>query len=219
MMKKILILAEGQTEEAFIKNLLAPYLWNKNIFCIPKIARTKRVKSGFQFKGGIVSYEKVKNDINRLLQDSSAAMVTTMIDYYGFSDIVPYKNSVKGRTCFERIHCLEELFRKDIDNSKFLPYLQLHEFEAMLFVSPEAAAETLLEPRKAADIFKIKNKFKSPEEIDDNPSSAPSKRFYGIFPGYEKVLDGPVIIGKIGLEKIRKECAHFNRWITALEKL
>lgn len=68
-MKKILILAEGQTEETFVKNILAPHLWSKEIFCIPKLATTKRVKSGADFKGGIVSYEKLKRDIRHLLQD------------------------------------------------------------------------------------------------------------------------------------------------------
>ena len=75
-MKKILVLVEGQTEEVFVKNVLSPYFWDKHIFCIPKIAITKLVKSGPHFKGGIVSYEKVRNDINRLLRDSSAAMVS-----------------------------------------------------------------------------------------------------------------------------------------------
>jgi hypothetical protein len=218
-MKKILVLVEGQTEEAFVKNVLSPYFWNKQIFCIPKIAVTKLVKSGPHFKGGIVSYEKVKNDIKRLLRDSSATMVTTMIDYYGFASLVPFKNAIRGRSGSDRVQSLEELFRKDIDDSRFLPYLQLHEFEAMVFVSPEAAAETLMIPGKKDEMLKIKKNFKSPEDIDDNPSSTPSQRLYKIFPDYEKVADGPVIVEKIGLKKIREECAHFNRWVTRLEKL
>jgi len=146
-------------------------------------------------------------------------MVTTMIDYYGFASLVPFKNAIRGRYGFDRVQSLEELFRKDIDDSRFLPYLQLHEFEAMVFVSPEAAAETLLEPGKKKEMLKIKRKFKSPEDINDNPSSTPSQRLCKIFPDYEKVADGPVIVAKIGLKKIREECAHFNRWITRLEKL
>ena len=218
-MKKILVLVEGQTEEQFVKNVLSPYFWDKHIFFIPKIAITKLVKSGPHFKGGIVSYGKVKNDIKRLLRDSSAAVVTTMIDYYGFASLVPFKNAVRGRYGFDRVQSLEELFRKDIDDSRFLPYLQLHEFEAMVFVSPETAAETLMKPGKKNEILKIKRKFKSPEDINDNPSLTPSQRLCKIFPDYEKVADGPVIVGKIGLKKIKEECAHFNRWITRLEKL
>ncbi|MCP5102801.1 MAG: DUF4276 family protein [bacterium] len=218
-MKKILVLVEGQTEEVFVKNVLSPYFWDRQIFCIPKIAITKLVKSGPHFKGGIVSYEKVKNDIKRLLRDSSAVMVTTMIDYYGFASLVPFKNAIRGRSGFDRVRSLEELFRKDIDDDRFLPYLQLHEFESMVFVSPEAVVETLMKPGKKDEILKIKRKFTSPEEINDNPSSTPSKRLYKIFPDYEKVADGPVIVEKIGLKKIREECAHFNRWVTELEKL
>jgi hypothetical protein len=76
-----------------------------------------------------------------------------------------------------------------------------------------------MKPGKKDEMLKIKRKFKSPENIDDNPSSTPSKRLYKIFPDYEKVADGPIIVERIGLKKIREECAHFDRWVTRLEKL
>jgi hypothetical protein len=218
-MKKILILVEGQTEERFVKDVLAPYLRSKDIFCIPTIATTRRVKSGPDFKGGVVSYKKVKADIQRLLRDSSAGIVTTLIDYYGFASLVPFRNSIEGNSCFERVRSLEELFGKDINNARFLPYFQLHEFEAMLFVSPQEIANTFPGTKKNKEISKIKNHFKSPEEIDDNPETAPSKRLLKLFPEYQKTSDGPLIIKRIGLERIRNECDHFGRWVTQLEDL
>lgn len=77
----------------------------------------------------------------------------------------------------------------------------------------------LMEPGKKSKVLKIRNQFNSPEEIDDNPNTSPSKRILGIFPGYQKVFDGPLIVGKIGLQKIRDECVHFNDWVTKLETL
>ena len=216
-MKKILILVEGQTEERFVKDVLTPYLELRNIWCIPKIATTKSVKSGPDFKGGIVSYPKVKSEIQRLLNDSNAVLVTTLIDYYGFASLVPFRNSIQGTSCFERVRSLEELFVKDINNHRFLPYLQLHEFEAMLFVSPRAISTAFPDQGKEDEILKIKKEFNSPEEIDDNPQTAPSKRLSKIYPNYQKNSDGPLILRRIGLDYIRKECNHFNNWVTQLE--
>lgn len=83
MTKKIIILVEGQTEERFAKGILAPYLLTKKIVLAVTILNTKTVKDGANFKGGIINYDKVKNDLTRLFHDSSAKLVTTMFDYYG----------------------------------------------------------------------------------------------------------------------------------------
>ncbi len=219
LMSKVLILVEGQTEETFVRDILAPYLSRKGVYCIPKLATTKRVKSGSDFKGGITSYPKIKDDILRLLHDSSAALVTTMIDFYGFASNVPFRDAVEGNTCFERVSSLEALFKKDINNPRFFPYLQLHEFEAMVFVSPGAVALTLRERDKESRVTSIKREFNSPEEIDDNPETTPSKRLTKVFPSYQKPLHGPLIAKRIGFEAIRKECSHFNRWVEHLENL
>lgn len=218
-MTRILILVEGQTEETFVRDVLAPYFFSRNVYCIPKIATTKRVKSGPDFKGGIVSYDKAKNDIIRLLGDTNAVVVTTMIDYYRFTSRVPYKDSIKGQSCFERVSSLEHLFKKDINNEKFWPYLQTHEFEAMLFVSPDTIANSLVESNKIPNLLEINNQFKSPEEINDNPETTPSRRLEKIFPHYRKVVHGPLITKRIGLDNIRAKCEHFNQWLIKLESL
>ncbi len=219
MKKKILVLVEGQTEETFVRDILYPYFFNNGLALIPKLATTKRVKVGPDFKGGIVSYNKVKNDLLRLLGDSSATAVTTMIDFYGFSSIVPFRNEMQGNTCYERVDSLEVKFREDIDNLKFIPYLQLHEFEALIFVSPQITANAMLIPDKEQTINSIKNAFNSPEEIDDNPSTIPSRRIISVFKNYQKAWHGPMITKRIGLNALRQECEHFNNWITCLENL
>lgn len=149
----------------------------------------------------------------------TAAKVTTMIDFYGFSAIAPFKDSIRGETSAERVTCLEELFKDDIGDPGFLPYLQLHEFEALVFVSPADAAAALTEKKKEGNLLKIKNECGSPEEIDDNPETASSKRLQKILPSYNKAVHGPIIIKRIGFARIRRECPHFDDWVTRLENL
>jgi len=88
-MKRVLILAEGQTEERFVKDILQPHLLVLGIAIQPKIATTKRVKSGPDFKGGITDFKKVEDDLRRLLGDTGATMVTTLLDFYGFPKDFP----------------------------------------------------------------------------------------------------------------------------------
>lgn len=80
-MKRVLVLVEGQTEETFVKRVLGEHLSRFGVYAAPTIAATKRVKSGKKFKGGVVSYARARRDLLRLLGDSGAAAVTTMIDY------------------------------------------------------------------------------------------------------------------------------------------
>ena len=83
-MKRGLVLVEGQTEDLFVKNVLQPYLWNRtSLWLTPALLVTKLVKSGANFKGGVRSYAQVRRDVQKLLQDADAAVVTTFIDYYG----------------------------------------------------------------------------------------------------------------------------------------
>ncbi len=218
-MKKVLILVEGQTEETFVRDVLAPHLAVTGTHIIAKLATTKRVKSGTHFKGGITSYQKVKNDINRLLNDSSVVKVTTMLDFYGLPKTFPGKTTMPRGSCFERVAHLEEEFKRDIGNRRFLPYLSLHEFEALLFVSPEVTAKAFPGAAVAAKLQAIRDNFGSPEEIDDSPKTAPSKRILDLLPQYQKPLHGPIVTMAVGFDKIRKECQHFDQWLTKLETL
>ncbi|KAA3600526.1 MAG: DUF4276 family protein [Candidatus Scalindua sp. AMX11] len=217
-MKKVLVLVEGQTEEAFVKRVLHEHLLKYNVSLIPTIVSTKRVKSGPDFKGGIVSYKRVRGDILRLLHDSSAVLVTTMFDLYGLPNDFPGRSEARGAPQ-KKVRYIEEAFRKDIDNSRFLGYLSLHEFEGLLFSSPHIIAITLNAQDREIEINRIRESFSSPEEINDNPETAPSKRLLDIFPRYNKVFYGSTIAHRIGIKTIRSKCQHFHEWMTALENL
>lgn len=218
-MKKILILVEGQTEERFVKDILRSHLSAFETEIIPKIVTTKMEKSGSQFQGGLSNYLKVKKDLMRLLHDKSAAMVTTMFDYYGLPRDFPGYASKGNRRGTEAAKHLENSFEKDVNSQKFFAYLQVHEFEGMLFSDPKAIAGALVAKTKIKDILEIRKKFKSPEDINDGPTTCPSRRIMNIFQSYQKPLHGSLIASRIGLEKIRSECSHFDEWLKKIEEI
>jgi hypothetical protein len=219
--KKVLIYVEGQTEETFVRDVLAPFLWQKcQIVLTPTLARTKRTKSGQTFKGGIVSYEQAKRDIQRLLRDSSAELVTTMIDYYGLPNDFPGKASLPSGTPYDRVQYLEQAFYNDIGHSKFLPFLVLHEFEAFVLVNPENLGRVLpqCQNKELSDLVTNIGSL-PPEEINEGADTHPSARILQHLPGYQKRLHGPLVVKYTGLNTIRRKCPHFKHWLRRLEDL
>ena len=219
MAQKILILVEGLTEESFVKHVLAPHLSTFDKYLIPTIITTKKVKVGADFKGGISNYKQVKSHLARLLSDSNASLVTTMLDYYGLPSCFPGREKLAGSDALSRALHVESEFDKDINSPKFLPYLSLHEFEALLFSDTKELANTILKPGLADEFHKIRGKFHSPEDINDDPVTAPSRRILSVCPEYNKPVYGRLVAERIGLANIRKECAHFNGWISRMESL
>ena len=218
-MTRVLILVEGQTEETFVRDVLAPYYYQYDIFLIQKIVETKRTKSGTAFKGGVSSYAKVKRDVLRLLGDSNASAVTTMFDFYGLPNDFPGVSELPIGDCFQHVQHLENAFSEDINNTSFHPYLSLHEFEGLLFTSPYEI--NAMFPRSSAQgaLENIRNSVNSPEEIDEGRTTHPSARLLSHLPTYRKRWHGPIIANRIGLDLIRKECSHFSTWTTWLESL
>lgn len=219
-MRKVLILVEGQTEERFVKDVLQPHLWAHGVHPEPKIVTTKRVKSGPDFKGGITSFAKVEYDIRLLLGDSNAALVTTMIDYYGLPHDFPGQRERRATNSAGRAAELEAALERHFNaGQKFFAYLMIHEFEALLFSSPAILPQVMNSSSLQSRMQAIRNQFPTPEDIDDDPATAPAARVLTLFPGYRKRLHGPLTIGRIGLAAIRRECAHFNEWVTKLEAI
>jgi len=95
----------------------------------------------------------------------------------------------------------------------------IHEFEALLFSAPGVLAQVMNDHSAEAYLQRIRGSFTTPEDINDDPLTKPSARVLSRFPAYQKVLHGPNTISRIGLDTIRRECAHFNEWITRLERL
>src|SRR6478609_6199283 len=198
-MNKILILVEGQTEETFVRDILAPHLLGFEKLIVATLVVTKRVKNGPNFKGGVTSYGQVRRDLIRLLGDTSANKITTMLDYYALpSDFPGYRSAPSGPVAL-RVSHLESEFAADIGDSRFTPYLSQHEFEALLFADPVSATWVYDDPSVVSHLVATKAAFNGqPEMINDGPMTAPSKRIAAAFANYEKALHGPLATGAAG---------------------
>ena len=203
-MKKILILAEGFTEKRFIDDILKPFFEQYDIF-----VQSRNLK-------GISKYEIVKLETLKLLKDSSADLVTTMIDFYRCPKDFPSKNMVQNITkSIEKVKILEDAFGADINNQKFLPYLQLHEFEALLFCNIEAFKFATNQQKR--ELQEISKSFINPEDINEHPNTAPSKRIKDKIPNYTKDIHGIIAAKEIGIVVMMAKCDHFKSWIEALK--
>ena len=216
---KVFFLVEGQTEESFVKNVLSPDL-GSHLTCVPVLLATKTVKSGPDFKGGILSYAKVRKEILRLLADGSATAVTTMFDYYGLPASFPGRDQASSVCGRDRAVQIEAAMAADINHERFLPYIQAHEFEALLFSRPATLAAAFPSRRTLAAVLqKHRQAFATPEDINDDPTTCPHRRIKNHAPEYRKATNGPIVAKRIGLAALRRECRHFDEWIATLQAL
>lgn len=215
-MRRIYILVEGQTEESFIDQVVTPLYARLGIYICPIIVETSR-----GYKGGLVSYAKVKPQIIRLCKQDRKAWVTTFFDLYALPTDFPKKDSTDYKTlnnCYNKVQYLENQLLQDINEQNFLPFIMLHEFEALLFVEPSNFS-FWTEPSIIQQLVAIKQSYITPEEINDSPHTAPSKRILALMPNYKKVVQGTIIASEIGVDAMRKSCPHFNEWLDKLENL
>lgn len=217
-MTRAYVLVEGQTEETFIR-VLGPHLEAVGVYLTPILAATKRVKDGRKFKGGVTRYEPVRKDLVRLVHDRGAAAVTTMMDFYGLPVDFPGVGSLSRGSCYARVGYLEDALKADLDNPKFRPYLSLHEFEALVLVSPNELRNVLPEGAAPDRLAREVGSFPSPEEIDDGQATHPAARILKLAPSFRKAVHGPLVVERIGLEALRSKCPHFDEWVVWLESL
>lgn len=208
-MKIVFIFVEGDTEENFTKTILSPHLRNFGIHL-----------KEFNCKGTIKYRSLLRKLILRQANESNISLVTTMFDFYKLPRDFPGKSDLPLNSCYERVAHLEQAFIEDISHQKFSPFVMLHEFEALLFSDPVEIAKAFPGKDESHELQKIKTAHRNnPEEINDNETTAPSKRILRFYPNYDKVFQGSAIIQQIGLDVIRAECQHFNEWLTKLESL
>ncbi len=212
---------EGQTEETFVRNLLAPELGAKGIYCDAHRVTTGR-RSGKVYRGGLVSFAHLRRDLELWIKQDKASdsWFTTMIDLYRLpSDFPSMAESRHIVDPTKKVELLEQSFTSNIDHPRFVPYIQLHEFEALLFSDPQSFSIAF--PgigAKVAKLQAIRRAFETPEHIDEREDHAPSKQILKILPEYDKPVSGPLIAKQIGLAKLRQECHHFDAWLARLEE-
>ena len=217
-MRRVYIVCEGQTEEEFIKNIFAPY-FNQQVVTITPLLVNKR--------GGALSYDRVKDFILKLAKADSTAYITTMFDYYALDTNFPGHNQLNASwDIYKKVAHLEIEFGNDINsnlpntpNDRFIPYIQPHEFESLLFsdINEIAKADPDWNQRAAqiiSSLSAIVNQCPNPEEINNSYDTSPSHRLGQILnlPKYRKVLHGATIAKNIGIDNIRQKCKHFDEW-------
>ena len=218
---RVNVIVEGSTEQTFVRDLLQEPFGAKNIHLVARGVQTSE-KHGRIHRGGLLKYEKAKRDIKNWLSQDRSAYVTTMFDLYRLPHSFPgFDEGMRWPNPIERVKKLEEALSEDIQNLRFIPYIQLHEFEGLLFSNVESIDKVLGFRYKSQlqELQKIRQQFLSPEEINDSEMTAPSGRLKKLYPGYDKPAFGSRIAAHIGLETLRNACHHFNEWLEKLESL
>lgn len=198
-MTRLLISVEGLSERIFVEKVLVSHLATFEVF----------VGNPHNMKGNI-NLDKVANKLNDLSYNYD--FVTTFYDFYGFKK--------RGLNSDETKESLEQKIKQGIrqeQREKVIPYIQMYEFEALLFSNVEKMATEL--QTEQAWINSILGDFNNnPENINNSKETAPSKRIEKNVK-YIKTLHAPKILQEIRLPEIRKKCRGFDKWITQLEKI
>ncbi len=216
------LIVEGQTEEAFVRQILSPHLANFCIWANARCILTSR-RGGVKYRGGIGSYGQAKRDIEGWIKEDrkSDARFTTLFDVYGLpTDFPGYKEAKQRSDPYERAKTLEDALGEDISDRRFIPHFQLHEFEALLLSEPQKL-DAQFDSTGIRRLVDMVARFDSPELINDGNNTAPSKRIIDAIPEYArmKLSAAPIVVEKIGLPKLRSQCKHFGAWLCRLETL
>lgn len=215
-MKRLEVIVEGQTELEFVRGLLSPYFYEKGAIIVSPILLRTSINS----RGGFVNYKHLKDDILRSLHSQNQELiVTTFVDFFRLpiSNIPGYDKWKNECDHSKQIDMIEKSIKQDIKDSRFVPYIQKHEFEALLFSSDRGFLKYYTND-KVQELNKIRYLFPNPEDINTSPQGAPSKRLLSIVPSYEKIIDGNIIALEIGLETMKEQCPHFSRWLSTIEE-
>ena len=225
-MPRLYFFAEGQTEQTFADTILKPHFANYGVYMQNPVLIAHCRKKGKTHRGGGGKYTPIRNDIIRFLKQEAGRDVffTTMIDLYGLASDFPGTEAAEKlrHDPYARIKSLEDSWFADIGDERFIPFITLHEYEALLF-SEISHLSFFYENARAriARLKRIADGVRSPESIDDGAETAPSKRIISEIPEYEgaKRTVGPQLAELIGLNEIRAKCPHFDSWISRLERL
>lgn len=224
-MSEVVAIVEGQTEQTFVHDQLAAHLGARGIVIwavLPGRARKS---------GGVKKWESARGDIVRTLREGRYC--TTMFDYYALPGDWPGRAEAAQKAWAERGPHVESAVLDDIaermggsfNRNQFVPYVQVHEFEALMFSDVQELAETSA-PLCRSSVNYLEDRFRrvlddagDPEAINDHYDTCPSRRITGVVRGYRKRAHSPIVAQRIGLERLRAQCRHFATWIERLEQL
>jgi hypothetical protein len=228
-MARLLVHVEGQTEETFVNEVLRDHLTGCGYESVnARLLGNARLRKN---RGGVRSWEIVRTEIVHHLKQDRNCISTTMVDFYGLPQYGdgawPGRAEANAMSSERKAPHVEHSLLNDLTNkmgqnfnpNRFVPFIIMHEFEGLLFSNCTAFASAICKPELETTLKNIRDQFTNPEEINDSPLTAPSKRIQSIVPGYNKEFYGTLAALEIGLERIRMECPHFNCWLSRLESL
>lgn len=222
-MQEVIVIAEGQTEEAFIKRVVAPIFHSQQIFLKPVLMKTSSTA-----KGGAVTFDRLKLNIRNEIRRNPNIKLTTFLDLYGLDASFPDFNHAQSiQDVYSRVEHLEQALHRELvafvgcHSDRIIPYIQPYEFEGLLFSDVEQLC--LIEPtweRSKDTLQRMRDEVDSPEHINNGFPTKPSKRLEdNLNPKYKKTTHGPRIAQHIGTEKMELECAHFKSWMDKIRML
>lgn len=225
-MTRLHMVVEGQTEEGFVNAVLVEHLAPMGVFADARCVETSRTPTRIH-RGGLLDYGRASGDLLRWMKEDQSpdAHFTTMFDLFRLPTNFPNFDEAKRKPDpAARVEHLERGMAEAFGHQRFIPYIQLYEFEALLLSDPARFDTEFPEPQHENAVQKLTamaSGFASPELIDDGPETAPSKRIIREIPEYErrKALAGPLIAARIGLDVIRGKCRHFHEWLEKIEAL
>jgi hypothetical protein len=220
-MIRVHVICEGQTEEMFVNTILAEIFLSKGICLLATLVG----KPGH--KGGNFKFERLLTDVRTRLLGDKTAYCTTFFDFYALPEDFPGKQAAKTkRKTSDKAGSLTEGLVEGLEKElgaeplrRFIPYVQMYEFEGLLFSGPAGLASAINQSTLELKFQKIRDSFDSPEEINDSPMTAPSKRIAAVFSEYDKVVHGSLAAMEISLDAIRQECRLFDGWLKRIEAL
>lgn len=211
-----MIICEGETEEEFIKKTLYSHFISKEILVSPLPTY------------GIKPWEAIKYKLEKQLKSSNDVFVTTIYDYYGIHPhhkFPKWEESNRILNKNKRLNFLETEMKNSISielQRRFIPYIQLHEFEGLLFNDIKIFHDQI-PPNDFLDLNELISTFDSypdnPEDINNERITAPSYRLKKIIKGYNKIVYGNILFDEIGLPRVRAKSPRFNNWISELENI
>ncbi|MBL1319890.1 MAG: DUF4276 family protein [Methylophaga sp.] len=219
---EVYVIAEGATEERFIKDVLAPSFRSNSIYIKPILMPTSRSQAG----GGI-NLDRFLRSVRNTLRQYPDAVVTTMFDLYALSPSFPlFDEASRENDVYHKVLLLEDGLHRCVieeigcEEQRFIPYIQPYEYEGLLFSDIEAlvSVETGWEYSRDA-LQSIIDSVTTPEHINDGYETKPSARLKILSPKYKKTRHGPLIAKKITLSVMEQECKHFSHWVQKLRSI
>lgn len=221
-MRRLNFLVEGQTEETFVRDVLQAHFLSMGTLVNQGLTlhgptQERKHKGGVHRRG----YGLIRRDVLRWLNDSDA-WLTTMFDFYGLPEDFPGVDETRDwQDPIARVERIEHRFFENIESARLIPYIQLHEFEALLFSDTRVLTDyfSLGHGSQANSLIAARTAVESPEHINNSIQTAPSKRICAVVNEYRKRLHGPILAQRIGLDCLRANCPHFREWMSRLESL